>query len=74
MRTALLQNLSPYLNDIQAMQQINAFVVRLCVSTPCEYSVAEAQQRVEAAADRAVAGDHGKSNADFKSQVRSWYK
>lgn len=74
MRTALLQNLSPYLNDVQAMQQINAFVVNMCAPAPCEYLVAEAQQRVEAAASRAMAGDHGKSNADFKSQVRSWYK
>lgn len=74
MRTALLQNLSPYLNDVQAMQQINAFVVHMCVPAPCEYSVAEAQQRVETAASRVMAGEHGKSNADFKSQVRSWYK
>jgi len=40
----------------------------------CDYTIAEAQQRVEAAAARVMAGDHGKSNADFKSQVRSWYK
>ena len=42
--------------------------------SPCGYSIAEAQQRVQAATYRSLAGEHGLSNADFKSQVRSWYK
>ena len=73
-RTALLQNLSPFLNDVSAMRQINDFVVQLCVPSPCEYSQTEAQQRVQAATARSMAGEHGMCNADFKAQVRSWYK
>ena len=74
MRSDLLQNLSPFLGDIQAMQQINAFIMQLNNPSPCGYSIAEAQQRVQAATYRSLAGEHGLSNADFKSQVRSWYK
>lgn len=74
MRTALLQNLAPFLGDVRAMQQINDFVTQLRASSPCGYSLSEAQQRVQSATTRVLAGDHGLSNADFKDQVRSWYK
>lgn len=74
MRSDLLQNLSPFLGNIQAMQQINAFIMQLSTPSPCAYSIAEAQQRVQSATHRVLAGEHGISNSDFKSQVRSWYK
>jgi len=59
------------LSIMSATQMRTALLQNL---SQCDYTIAEAQQRVEAAAARVMAGDHGKSNADFKSQVRSWYK
>jgi len=47
MRTALLQNLSPFLNDVQAMQQINAFVVHLSMPT-MDTITPELRTRIEA--------------------------
>lgn len=59
---------------MSATQMRSDLLQNLSPSSPCAYSIAEAQQRVQSATHRILAGEHGISNADFKSQVRSWYK
>lgn len=70
MRTALLQNLSPFLGNVQAMQQINAFILSLGTLPKVGDDTAAKRQTLKAISD-VKAGKNVTHCASFEDYLKA---